>query len=139
MAKGYQGYMPGFLPKDQIIWTNFLDSHPEIPADIDYNVRVGKGFDPGPNWEPSARQAAIANSQLRLDAVVEWQGAWWIFEVKPRCGASAVGQLLQYEVLYEESYPNNRPIKLAIVTAQPKLGLQTLCTRYHVTLYVQPM
>ncbi len=139
MAKGYKGYFPGFLRMEQQIWTTFLQVHPEIGPDIDYNVRVGKGFDPGAQFDDSARAAAIKNSQLRLDAVTYQTNGWWIYEVKVRCGAGAVGQLLQYEVLYEEAYPDNRPIHLAVVTDNPRLGLPTLCTRHNITLFVVPV
>jgi hypothetical protein len=138
MAKGYGNYFPSFLPKESAIWAAFLEAHPEIPREIDYNMRVGVGFAADGAWDPSARRAAILNSQLRLDAVVHWDGAWWIFEVKVRCGAGAVGQIQQYEILYEEAEPTHRPIKLAIVTDLPRLGLATLCRRVGITLYIQP-
>lgn len=129
---------PAMLPRETAIWKSFLAHYGDGFTNFQYNVRVGQGFDPGPTFPDFSRQAAIKNSQLRLDVVAQKDNAWWIIEVKVHCGAGAVGQLKQYEVLYEEAFPTNRPIQLAICTDLPKLGLKTLCDRLGIQLYILP-
>jgi hypothetical protein len=124
------------LAKEQAIWEQFQAANPGIFTEVDYNVRVGKGFDPGPTYDDAARQQAILNSQCRIDVVALQDNTWWLIEVKHRCGAGALGQLQQYEILFEQTYPDRRPIKLAMVTDQPKLGCADLCRRHGIVLYI---
>ena len=139
MARGYLNYYPGMLTAEAQIWEAFMAANPGRVVNPDYNVRVGVGRDPGPTFTDEQRRTAILNSQLRLDVVDEEGGVWWIYEVKRSCRAGAVGQLLQYEILYEDAYPLNQPIKLAIVTDIPTLNLDRLCEKYGVSLFLQPV
>jgi len=127
---------PAMLPTESAIWSAFLAKHGSGFTSIDYNVRIGVGFDPGPGVPDYARKAAIANTQLRIDAVAYDGTSWWLIEIKRRAGAGALGQLLQYAVLYETDYPKNSPLQLAIVTNYAKLGLQALCDRHKIQLYI---
>jgi hypothetical protein len=139
MARGYLNYYPGMLTQEAQIWEAFMAANPGKVPSPEYNIRVGQGRDPGPTFADTARQAAILNSQLRLDVVSYDGGAWWIYEVKRGARAGSVGQLLQYELLYEAAYPQNRPIRLAVVTDLPTQGLDLLCQRYGITLFTQPV
>ena len=139
MARGYLNYYPGMLTQEAQIWEAFTAAHPGQVQNPDFNVRVGQGRDPGSTFTDLQRQTAILNSQLRLDVVAFDGQTWWIYEVKRNCRAGAVGQLLQYEILYEKAFPLNRPIKLAIVTDLPTLGLDILCDKYNIALLIQPV
>lgn len=139
MAKGYSGYYPGMLSAEAQIWEAFMQSGQATVTNPDYNVRVGMGRDPGPTYADFVRKAAIANSQLRLDVVAQNANGWTIYEVKQRCRAGAVGQLLQYKLLYLDAFPNNLPLTLAIVTDLPTLNLDRLCASQGITLYTQPV
>ena len=140
MARGYLNYYPGMLTNEAQIWEAFMQSHPGLIVNPDYNVRVGSGRDPGPTFSETVRSMAILNSQLRLDVVCQDdQGGWWIYEVKQNCRAGAVGQLLQYRILYQDDYPNNLPLSLAIVTDLPTLNLDRLCAAQNIALYTQPV
>jgi hypothetical protein len=83
---------------------------------FDYNVRLGPGTDPGPTYADSVRQQAIANSQLRVDAV-GWQGdVPTIIEVKENAGTSALGQILTYNVTWQLEHQGQSAPKLLVVT-----------------------
>ena len=127
---------PAFLPRETNIWQAYLTQHPTQFQSLEYNVRVGKGFDPGASFEPNARRAAIMNSQLRIDVVGFDGSTWWLIEVKVRAGAGAVGQLLQYRTLFRKAYPDKIPLSLMMVTDRPKLGLADLCLEHTITLAV---
>jgi len=139
MARGYSGYFPAMLTQEQQIWEAYLAANPGKVTNADYNVRVGQGRDPGPTFEDNARRAAILNSQLRLDATSYENGTWWIYEVKVGARAGSVGQLLQYQIYYEDAFPSNRPIQLAIVTDLPAQGVDRLTARFGIKLFVVPV
>jgi len=94
---------PGLLPREIIIFREWLRLHERDFDRFDYNVRVGDGFDPGPAFDAATRRMAIANSQKRIDAVA-WQGsAVTLIEVKDRAGLSAIGQLIGYRPLWQQT------------------------------------
>ncbi|MGH9492917.1 MAG: hypothetical protein ACRD2K_05400, partial [Terriglobales bacterium] len=94
---------PGLLPREIIIFREWLRLHERDFDRFDYNVRVGDGFDPGPGFSPDVRQQAIENSKKRIDAIA-WQGsAVTLIEVKDRAGLSAIGQLIGYRPLWQQT------------------------------------
>ena len=124
------------LQRETNIWQNYLKQHPGQFQTLDYDVRIGKGFDPGPSFTDSARREAILNSQLRIDVVGYDGSAWWLIEIKVRAGAGALGQLLQYRTLFKRAYPDKTPLNLMMVTDRPKLGLADLCAEHNIALVV---
>lgn len=106
---------PHMGPKEAEIWTRFLLTTKMRFIDIWYDVRVGPGFDPGPTYDETIRRMAIQLTQLRIDAVGETEHEIWIFEVKPRAGRSALGQLTSYAYWYMRQKKPSKPLRLAVV------------------------
>jgi hypothetical protein len=96
---------PHILPADIPVWQRYLAAHPETPADIDYDVRVGVTQDPGPAFPDNIRQMAITLAYKRIDAVIPLAGQTLIIEITRRAGLKAVGQLITYPLLYALKYP----------------------------------
>lgn len=114
---------PGLLPREIIILRTWLLAH-ELEYDrFEYNVRVGAGVDPGPQWPENIRKQAIENTQKRIDAVAYKGDSATIIEVKDRAGASAIGQLLTYLPLFEEAFPAYKSPAMILITnrVQPDL------------------
>lgn len=115
---------PGMLPREVLIWRNWLALHAGEFDTFQYNERVGSGYDPGPGWDESIRAMAIANSQKRLD-VVAWKGNQAeLIEVKDRAGASALGQVLTYMPLWSMAHADMPRARMRVVTnrLQPDIG-----------------
>lgn len=107
---------PGMLPREILIWQAWLKLHESEYTNYQYNVRVGRGYDPGPGYDQAIRQMAIQNSQKRIDAVA-WHGPVpTLIEVKFTAGAGAVGQLVVYAPLWQIANPNTPLARLALVT-----------------------
>jgi hypothetical protein len=117
---------PGMLPREILIWQNWLKLHEREYDRFDYNMRIGAGYDPGPTWPDYIRAMAVKNSQLRLDAVLWVQNLPTIVEVKDRCGASALGQLLTYEAVWLHDFPQGPAPKLVLVTNRLQLNMWPL-------------
>lgn len=129
---------PGMLPREILIFKNWLKLYETLYDRFDYNMRIGAGQDPGPTWPDYVRQCAIVNSQLRLDAVA-WKGAQpTLIEVKDRAGASALGQLLTYEAVWLRDFPNGPAPALILVTNRIQLNMGPLITKAGVTLAMVP-
>lgn len=107
---------PGMLPREILIWRNWLKVHEAEYDSFDYNYRIGTGQDPGPTWPDNIRKCAIVNTQLRLDALA-WKGSQpTIIEVKDRLGASGIGQLVTYEAVWIKEHPQGPPPLCILVT-----------------------
>lgn len=129
---------PAMLPREILIFKGWLAQHESEYERWDFNVRVGYGYDPGPGFSPSVRQASILNSQKRIDAV-GWQGNQaTIIEVKFRAGASAIGQLVVYAPLFKIQNPGLDQVKMALVTDVPQPDLDPALKMLGITLYAIP-
>ena len=125
---------PGMLPREIIIFREWLKQHESEYDRIDYNVRIGSGTDPGPGWPDNVRQMAIQNTQLRIDAVA-WQGNQpTIIEVKDRAGASAAGQIVTYEAVWEKDQLSALPPKLLLISNKVQPNILPLLAKANVTL-----
>lgn len=109
---------PGMLLREIIIWRNWLRANEPRFERYDYNLRVGKGVDPGAGFPEEIRRDGILNSQRRIDAIGFRAGRATLIEVEENPGLSAVGQLLGYKVLWQQDNPAELPPELLMVAAR---------------------
>lgn len=127
---------PGLLPREVLLLREWLKLHEQEYDRFDYNVRIGAGVDPGPGWPQEIRSMAIQNTQLRVDAV-GWSGLQpTIIEVKDRAGASAVGQLVTYEAVWEKDQLSALPPKLLLITNRVQQNILPLIAKSGINLQV---
>jgi hypothetical protein len=114
---------PGLLPAESAIFNAWAQANPNAFDSVDFNVRVGPGFDPGPSWTPAQRQNAILNTQWRIDAVGWLKGYPTLIEVKYRAGTTALGALLGYRHHFTAQYPQfpSPPLMLIAYRLQPNI------------------
>lgn len=104
-------------PVEATVMRLWLQQHEDEYDHFDYNVRVGPGRDPGPEYSDPVRKTAVLSSQLRLDAV-GWKGDRpTLIEVKNYALVTAVSQLTLYAAVWELERPSG-----------PKPGLLLVCT-----------
>jgi hypothetical protein len=110
---------PGMAPREVLIWRAWLALHQSEYTGWQYNVLVGNGIDPGPDFPQVYRDQYIRNTKKRMDALA-YQGLQpYIFEVKDRATASCISQLLTYDALWPTTFPPAPPPKLVLVTNRP--------------------
>lgn len=130
---------PGMLPRECLIFAEWLKAHGDEFDTYDFNRRIGAGHDPGASWPDYVRVQAIANTQLRIDAVAMKAGAPTIIEVKDRAGASAIGQLVTYDAVWREDYPTGPAPALILVTNRVQPNILPLIRRANIRLDVVPV
>jgi hypothetical protein len=128
---------PGLLPDEIIVMRAWLVLHQSEWQRFEYNVRLGPGTDPGPQFPPNIRQDGIRLSQLRIDAVafrniapeltvgpdrspaeiyaVSPGAIAEIIEVKRRALPGNIGQLTTYFHSWMHEFPNASPPTLRLV------------------------
>jgi len=131
-------FYPHILPVDIPVWQRFLAAHPSLPADIDYDVRVGIEQDPGPAFPDNIRQMAITLAYKRIDAVVQFEGRTLIIEITRRAGLKAVGQLITYPLLYAIKYPQATNITPLLVAEELLPDTETALNAYGIEYQLYP-
>jgi hypothetical protein len=126
------------LPHDAPILTAYLTEHGHRYTFIDFDLRVGAGRDPGPDFDNNIRMMALDLSRRRCDAV-GWDGTTGtIIEVTNAAGTTALGQLITYANLYKQDHPNQTPPHLIIVARTMQTDMATAYTALGIEIQLYP-
>lgn len=106
---------PHLLPLERPIWARYLESTTEEFLSLTYDLHLGAGAPVDPAWSDGTARIVAAVSRKRVDVIGETASATIIFEVKPRAGMGAMGQLLNYRELYLAEYKARKPLRLVVV------------------------
>jgi len=98
------------LEPDRTLFQTWLESNPYKYINLDFDVRVGAGRDPGPDFPPDIRRMAIHLSQRRIDCVAHTLTQIHIIEVTYSAGLTSLGQLIAYPQLYVATYRPTLPV-----------------------------
>lgn len=127
---------PHLMVQDVLIWERYLEQHATEWIGFRYDVRVGEGIEL-PESEPEyIRGMALALTEKRIDVLGEKGNEVWIIEVKPNAMLSAVGQVLSYQVLFEDRFPDQPKPKLMIVTDRKGPDLQSIAAKFNISVVV---
>ena len=129
---------PHMLPREVTLWQRFLLRHEQEWERFAYDVKVGDGRDPGPEFPEEIRRMALEITKFRIDAVGFRLGEIGIFEVKVSAGLSAVGQLRAYRRLYDEQFRPTQMITTHLVTTDTTPDLIRVYRMEGITTYVLP-
>ena len=110
-----RSYYPHMLADEARIWTKFLQTTELDFQKITYDVHLGQGILPTPDEPVFMTDLKLVVTRKRVDAVAETAEDIWIFEVKPRIGMSALGQLVNYFELYQAEYRPTKAVMLAAI------------------------
>ena len=147
-------------PEESKIWHKFLALTDLNFIRINYDVRVGTGYIPEHlmreylerkelyekgmiDYEKLREIEAVVESvraltQLRIDVVAETDRHIWIFEVKPRAGRSALGQLESYHFWYIRQYRPTKPVRLACVCYEVDRNLEPIFNLRGIAIFRVP-
>jgi len=101
---------------DKAIWLRYLAAGGGVNAPFTYDLRVGEGVKMPADSDRMTQDAARALTTKRIDVVWMRNDHVYICEVKPRAGAAAIGQLINYRNLYRSTISTEYPIRLVLLT-----------------------
>ncbi len=91
---------PHFLAADTDVWTRYLRD-PIVPIkEVWYDVHVGRAMDLRSDAGDLDRRISNGVSRKRIDVVAKVGQGFWIIEVKPVAGLTAIGQIIIYTRLF---------------------------------------
>ena len=152
---------PPMGPEEVKIWHKFLGMTNLNFIRLDYDVHVGTGYVPENLSREYLRKKELyergiitkeefeeieaiiksvtALTQLRIDAVGETDREIWIFEVKPRAGRSALGQLESYRYWYIRQFRPSKPVRLATVSYDVDKNLEPIFKSKGIENFIVPL
>ena len=89
-------HFPHLLPLDRELWIDFLDLPANVYKDYQYDVKVGNGRDPGPDFPDHMRQMALNISRRRIVAIGFTGTTPTIIEISTNAGLTPLVQLIAY-------------------------------------------
>ncbi len=120
---------------DSAVWREFLRGSGVEFSRLDYDVSLGAGglgeYD-GDNY--SAEQWA-ALRQKRIDVVGTTASGVWVIEVKPVANMAALGQVLTYGHLWDETIGAGRKCRRVVVGGEIDVDAPGVYQRYGVMLW----
>ena len=78
------------------LWRKWLELYEDRFDSFEYNVRVGKGLDPGPNVSEELKRMWFMVTTKRVDVVAERENQTWVIEIEERPGLRTLGQVVGY-------------------------------------------
>lgn len=130
--------MSHLLTADAELFQRYLDQYPDRYTQVDFDIRVGFGRDPGDRYPDNIRTMAVHLSQRRIDAVGFRPGQIDIIEVTLSAGLKALGQLNAYPTLYQQSYFPVLPLQPVLVAAAFSTDAEDIFRASGIDTYILP-
>lgn len=124
------------LPLERPIWARYLAATTEEFLALTYDLHLGEGAPVDPAWSPGTAAIVAAVSRKRLDVVGETADSIIIFEVKPRAGMGAMGQLLSYRELYLREHRPSKPVRMVCVCERVEPDIPRIFGQYGIELAI---
>jgi len=129
---------PHLLQEDADLWNDYqLIYRPPHPSFL-YDVEVGPGRDPGPDFEDNIREMAIHLSKRRLDVVGIMPDTIDIFELTQSAGLKATGQAIVYRHLLTVTWSLTVPVTTTIICRICQDDIQPVLSAQGVRLIIIP-
>lgn len=123
----WEGYPPHISQDDLDIWKRYRLF---IPADtiwLYFDVGLGGQTEVPEDTPEEMRRMWLRNTQKRIDVLAESVDTWYIIELRHYATASAAGRLLQYQDMWKKTPPDNKNVKLILVSDRLDNDLMALC------------
>jgi len=134
--KWFRPKYPHLSPQEVVLWHRFLRKCPFKFIKVDYDVHVGPGYVPKWLKDPKLQYMAKRLTQLRIDVVAETRDEIWIFEIKPRAGRSALGQLESYAYWYYRDFKPRKPIRLGVICREIDYNLESIFRERGIAVFI---
>jgi hypothetical protein len=124
---------PHLTPLDLDVWRRFRLLRPSMFDSFVFQVEVGSGQPLPASASDADRKAWEKLTSKRIDAVGINKDGITVIEVKPRGGASALGQALVYRDLYIQKIKPAQPVAALVVCNYIDEDVRLSALRYNVS------
>jgi len=129
---------PHLLDQDAPILTAYLKENGARYTSIEFDVRIGTGRDPGPDFETNIRKMGLDLSRRRIDALGHTPRQVEIIEVTGSAGTTTLGQLTAYAAIWQREHPDHTPPRLILAAATLQTDMHRPFTSAGVEIHLYP-
>jgi hypothetical protein len=130
---------PHLTAEDNDLWNDFQILFPPPHLTFMYDVSVGAGRDPGPDYPHNIRLMALRLSKRRIDVVGITPDYLEIFELTQSAGLRATGQSVVYPHLLRITWGATLPIRTTILCRDCQDDIQSVLDEFQIRLVVVPV
>lgn len=123
-------YPPGLSREDHFLYAHWRERGATGALSFYFNVRMGKGRDPGPDCDPEVAGWWYQCTAKRADLVADYEDRVEIVEFRFNASSNAIGRLLCYKQCWEEDPVIPKPLVLRLVTNIYDRDVETLCKQF---------
>ena len=127
---------PHMGPEDVAIWERFMLANPVAFEQCAYDVPVGSVPEFDTVVSPETGGNAERLYKKKIDVLALIKDVLFIIEIKPNAGASAVGQVKNYRMLFRRDYAPKQALTTAIITDRIRPDLELFAEEERVQLFV---
>ena len=132
-------HFPHLLPEDRELWEDFLNTSSNIYSDYHYDLKVGEGRDPGPDFPDHIRDMAVNISRRRIDAIGFIAETPTIIEISVNAGLTQLGQLMAYPCLYRIQTGTTLPIQRLLVARSIQTDIEHVLIDQKIPFLIVPV
>jgi hypothetical protein len=129
---------PGALKSETLLGQAWIRDRGAPYVGFDFNVALGDGRDPGDSVPAPLRAAAIEASKPRADIIAYRVESVDLLETKGRLDAGALGQLVQYEVLWNRTHPDQPVRNRGAIVALAGAEILSIYNAANVPVFIYP-
>jgi len=126
------------LDQDAPVLTAYLKELGARYTSVQFDVRIGTGRDPGPDFEDNIRQMGLDLSRRRIDALGHKPSSVDIIEVTNAAGVTALGQLIAYRELYIKHHAPTTPPTAILAARTLQTDMQPAYKAAGIELHLYP-
>lgn len=127
---------PHMNVRDKEIWERFINKYPGVYTGVQYDFHIGDAPPFNTLMDDGEDKNQDMLYRLRIDVIGHRDNSIDLIELKPDAGASTIGQLESYGILYKRDEEPRKPVQLVIITNVEKPNMAYLCKEKGIILIV---
>mgnify|MGYP001568292557 CR=1 FL=1 len=127
---------PHLSLEDTVIWDRFIVARPNAYDFVEYDVCVGDRREDDTELNEATNRNAEYLGKYKIDVIGVKDGRIDIIEIKPIANARALGQIIQYDYLYERDFAPTGETRSVIVCGEVPPNMQEIADEHTIILIV---
>lgn len=129
-------WYPHMGAQDAAIWSRFIAQYPDLFEKVWYDLPVGSGAPIPDGTAPHMERDWQILTKYKCDVVAFDDVGPTIIEIKPRAGLGSIGQIIGYDLLYQEYVDKKARPNLVIVTDSLRSDMDWLADEFNIKVIV---
>lgn len=118
---------PHLAAKEAPIWDRFVRQNPSFATTCDYDYTCGQPDSLPPETPEYLKKDWEYLRAWKIDVVAYKDGIPYVFEVRPRAGLNAIGEIICKASMFKEEHPSLPEPEPVILTDEERPDIKRMC------------